>query len=185
MFSGATSFTSDLSQWNLVQRIETQVHLELFGGMFSGASCFDCSKAPSSWETTCAGDKGEPGTVCATTTFDIWALSSIRTHEAELAESKSTIDMRATTATVDTLEAELKSTIDTHESTIDTVKDELAESKSTIVALTAALAKVQATIDSIDDTCIDSSNRRRLSRCLDGESHTKLHTPNHAFCFYF
>ena len=37
----------------------------------------------------------------------------------------------------------------------------------------------------IDDTCINSSNRRRLSRCLDGESHTKPHTPNHAFYFYY
>ena len=99
-----------------------------------------------------------------TTLFDLWARSSINTHTEALAKHEAQL-------------AESKSIIAESKSTIDAVKGELAASKSTIVALTAALAKVQATIDSIDDTCIDSSNRRRLSRCLDGESHTKPHTP--------
>ena len=53
--------------------------------------------------------------------------------------------------------------------TVDTLATDLDTAKSTIATLTAALAKVQETVDSIDDACIDSSNRRRLSRCLDGK----------------
>ena len=146
--------------------------------MFLGASSFDCCKIPDLLKAVC-----QPGLACTyaptstpttstptatPTTFDFWTQSSINTHTEALAKHEAEL-------------AESKSAIDTVKDELAASKSIIAESKSTIVALTTTLAKVQATIDSIDDTCIDSSNRRRLSRCLDGEFHSKSHaqTPRH------